>query len=51
MNALEEARIGQVQCADDIIPHRLLLVVLALIDIGSTSGASSIENMCRLDLL
>lgn len=51
VNALEEAAVGQVQCADNIGTHRLLLVVLAPVDIGTSRAAGSIEDVGGLDAL
>lgn len=51
VNALQEAAVGQVQGANDIVSDGILLVILAPVDIGSASGASSVEDVCRLDSL
>lgn len=51
VNLLEETAIGQVQGADDIAADGVLLVVLAPIDIGATSAASTVKNVGWLDPL
>lgn len=51
VNALQEAGIGQVECADDIVSDSVLLVILAPIDIWAAGGSSSVEDVCRLDSL
>lgn len=49
VDALEITTVGQVEGANDVRPHRLLLVVLAPVDVGPTCTASSVEHMGRLD--
>lgn len=49
VNTLQVANIGQVQCSDNIASNRLLLVVLAPIDVGASSAASTVKNMSWLD--
>lgn len=49
VDALEIAAVGQVEGANDVGPHRLLLVVLAPVDIGTTCAAGGVEHMGRLD--
>lgn len=51
MDLLEETDIGQVQGTDDIAADGLLLVVLAPIDVGATSAASTVKNVSWLDSL
>jgi len=51
VNSLEETSIGQVQCTDDIVSDGILLVVLTPIDVWSTSGTSTVENVGWLDSL
>lgn len=51
MDLLEETAIGQVEGADDVASDSVLLVVLAPIDIGTTSAARTVENMGWLDSL
>lgn len=51
VDALEEAAVGQVQCANDVGAHSLLLVVLTPVDIGPSCAAGSIEDVGRLDAL
>ena len=51
VDLLEETAIGQVQGADDIAADGILLVVLAPIDVGATSAASTVENVGWLNSL
>lgn len=51
VDAFEEAAVGQVQCTNNIGAHRLLLVVLAPVDIGTSCAAGSIEDVGGLDAL
>ena len=51
VNALQEAGIGQVQGANDIVSDGVLLVVLTPVDVGAASGTSSVEDVSGLDLL
>lgn len=48
VNTLQEARIGQVQGANDIVSDGLLLVILTPVDIWSPSRPSSVQNVCGL---
>lgn len=51
VDTLEVAAVGQVECADDIGAHGVLLVVFAPVDIGATGAAGSVQNMCRLNAI
>lgn len=49
VDALEITAVGQVEGANDVGPHRLLLVILAPVDIGATRAAGGVEHMGRPD--
>lgn len=49
VDALEVTAVGQVEGANDVGSHRLLLVVLAPVDVGTTRAAGGVEHMGRLD--
>lgn len=51
VNLLLEAAIGQVDGTDYVASHSSLLVVLAPIDIGAASAASTVQDVGWLDLL
>ena len=47
VDALEEAAVGQVEGANDVGAHGLLLVVLAPVDVGPSSAAGAVQDMGR----
>lgn len=49
VDAFEITAVGQIEGANNVGAHRLLLVVLAPIDVGTACTASGIEHMGRLD--
>ncbi len=51
VNATQEAAVSQVQSPNDIRTHRLLLMVFAPVDIGSSSTASAVQYMGWTNLL
>lgn len=49
VNAFKITAVGQIEGADNIGSHRLLLVILAPVDVGTTCAAGGVEHMGRLD--
>ncbi len=51
VDVLEEAAVGQIEGTDNVAANRLLLVILAPVDIGTSSATGTVENVSWLDLL
>ena len=51
MDATYEAEVDEVQCADNIASDRFLFVSLTPINVWATSHTSTVQDVCRFDLV
>lgn len=51
MDIAQEAAVNEVSCADDVGSGRLVLVVLAPVDVGRSASPGRVDNMARLDFV